>query len=237
MKKVNFRELIVFEDEDFMLVNKPPHVSSLDDRNDPVNINKLAKEYNADAQVCHRLDKETSGILAIAKNPEAYRHLNIQFEKREVVKVYHAVSGGVHDFKDEIVDLPILALKNGIVKIDSKEGKDAATIFNTLKAYNKYTLIECRPVTGRMHQIRIHLAVLKAPITCDIKYGGKEIYLSQLKKKYNLKMETEERPLIQRVALHARSLLFHSLKGEELIVEAPYPKDFEVLFKQLEKYG
>ncbi|HEX8545731.1 MAG TPA: RluA family pseudouridine synthase [Cytophagaceae bacterium] len=237
MKKVNFKDIIVFEDKDFMLVNKPPHVSSLDDRNDPVNINKLAKEYNADAQVCHRLDKETSGILAIAKNPEAYRHLNIQFEKREVVKVYHAVSAGVHNFKDDIVDLPILALKNGIVKIDSKEGKDAATIFNTLKAYNKYTLIECRPVTGRMHQIRIHLAMLKAPIICDNKYGGVEIYLSQLKKKYNLKMETEEKPLIQRVALHARSLLFHSLDGQEMIVEAPYPKDFEVLVKQLEKYG
>lgn len=237
MKKVDFKDLIIYEDEDYILVNKPPFVSSLDDRNDPVNINKIAKEYNVDAQVCHRLDKETSGVLAIAKNPEAYRSLNIQFEKRKVSKLYHALADGLHEFEGIMVDLPIFPLKNGTVRIDKVEGKDAATIFNTIKAYKRHTLIECMPITGRMHQIRIHLACLKAPIACDPKYGGKPIFLSDLKKHYNLKKETDEEPIIKRVALHAFSLSFTLLNGEPITVEAPYPKDFNVLMKQLEKYG
>jgi 23S rRNA pseudouridine955/2504/2580 synthase len=236
MKKVDFRKLIVYENEDYIFINKPSHISSLDDRNDPVNINKLAKEYHADAHVAHRLDKETSGILAIAKNNDAYRNIAIQFEKRQVTKIYHAVADGVHDFDGINVYLPITALSNGTVKIDRQEGKEAETVFYTLKAYKKHTLIECYPLTGRMHQIRIHLSCLKAPIACDPKYGGKPIYLSELKKKYNLKHDEEESPIIQRVALHALSLKFKLINLEELTVEAPYPKDFGVLIKQLEKY-
>ena len=237
MKKVDFKSLIVFENEDYILINKPPHISSLDDRNDPVNINKLAKEYFLDSHVAHRLDKETSGILAIAKNNEAYRHLSMQFEHRKVKKVYHAVVNGVHDLNGIQVYLPILALKNGTVKIDKQNGKEAETLFFSIKAYKQHTLVECQPLTGRMHQIRIHLACLKAPIACDPKYGGKPILLSEMKKKYNLKDEKEEFPIIQRVALHAMSLKFELMNNEAITVEAPYPKDFGVLIKQLEKYG
>lgn len=237
MKKVDFRSLIVYENADYILINKPPHVSSLEDRNDPVNINRLAKEYWPDAHVAHRLDKETSGVLAIAKSNDAYRNIAIQFEKREVTKIYHAVVDGVHDFDGINVYLPITAMNNGTVKIDKQEGKEAETTFFSVKAFKKHTLVECFPLTGRMHQIRIHLACLKAPITCDPKYGGKLIYLSELKKKYNLKEDKEELPIIQRVALHALSLKFRLMNLEELTVEAPYPKDFAVLIKQLEKYG
>ena len=76
--KLNFEDLIVFENEDYILINKPPHVASLDERTTDrtgISILRMAKEYHADAQLGHRLDKETSGILAIARNPEAYRHL------------------------------------------------------------------------------------------------------------------------------------------------------------------
>jgi 23S rRNA pseudouridine955/2504/2580 synthase len=238
MKIPEFKEIIIFENDDYILVNKPPYVSSLDERTNAQNIKKMAKEYWEDAQICHRLDKETSGVLAIAKNPEAYRHLAIQFEDREVKKVYHAVVDGVQDFEDVNVYLPIHAQNNGIVKIDRVNGKLAETFFDTLKAYKKHTLVKCMPVTGRMHQIRIHLACLKAPIVCDETYGGKPIYLSELKKKgFNLKQNTEEQPLIKRVALHAYSLTFSLLNGEELEVIAPYPKDFDVLVKQLEKHS
>lgn len=237
MKKLQFEDLIVFEDEDYLLINKPPHMSTLDDRasEGKDNIIGMAKEYLETAQVCHRLDKETSGILAIAKHPEAYRHMAIQFEKREVNKVYHAVVSGVHEYKDILVDKPILPGKTGSVKIDMK-GKTSQTIFNTLKIYLAHTLIEARPVTGRMHQIRIHLAVLGTPIVQDEQYGGKPLYLSAIKKKnFNLKKYTEERPLISRVALHAQALHFKLLNGETKVVEAPYPKDVRALVNQLEK--
>ena len=238
MKTPDFKDLIIFENEDYILVNKPPYISTLDDRTDTVNIKKMAKAYTDDAQVCHRLDKETSGVLAIAKNPEAYRHLSIQFEDRLVTKEYHAVVEGVQDFQDVNVYLPIYAQNNGIVKIDRVNGKIAETFFNTIKAYKKHTLVRCLPITGRMHQIRIHLTCLKAPIVCDEQYGGKFIYLSDLKKKnFNLKQNTEEQPLIKRVALHAYSLKFSLLDGKEIEIVAPYPKDFDVLVKQLEKHS
>ncbi len=93
------------------------------------------------------------------------------------------------------------------------------------------------PITGRMHQIRIHLSCLKAPIVNDPQYGGEPIYLSSIKRKFNLKEGTEEQALIQRVALHAHSLSFFLMDGEGIRVEAPYPKDMEVLVKQLDKWG
>lgn len=239
MKQPNFKDLIVFENEDYIVINKPPQVATLDERqaDNSLSILRMAKEYSEDAQVAHRLDKETSGILAIAKNPEAYRHLAMQFEHREVTKRYHAVAGGVHDLDGISVYLPILQLRDGIVKIDREKGKIAETIFNTLQAYRQHTLIECMPITGRMHQIRIHLTCVKAPIVADEMYGGQQIYLSTLKKRFNLKKDTEEQPLIKRVALHAHSLTFRLLNGEEIKVEAPYPKDFDVLVKQLEKFS
>ena len=236
MKKLQFEDLIVFENDDYVVINKPPHVSTLDDRapEGKDNINGMAKAYVESAQVCHRLDKETSGILAIAKNPEAYRHMAMQFEKREVTKVYHAVVGGLHEYKEVEVDKPILPNRTGAVKIDIN-GKPAQTVFNTLKIFKAHTLVEARPVTGRMHQIRIHLAVLKSPIVHDTQYGGKPLFLSSIKKNFKLKKYTDEQPLISRVALHAQALHFKLLNGETQVVEAPYPKDIRALVNQLEK--
>ncbi|MHA8071142.1 RluA family pseudouridine synthase [Aquirufa ecclesiirivi] len=237
--KWKLEDAILFENSDFFVINKPSGISTLDERKDVYapNILRLAKAYSDDAQVGHRLDKETSGALVIAKNPEAYRHISMQFEHRETAKRYHAVVEGMHDWDGMLVNLPILPLKDGIVVIDRAKGKHAETWFQTLKVYKNYTLVECMPITGRMHQIRIHLACLKAPIVADAMYGGKDIYLSELKKKFHLKQDTEELPLIRRVALHAHSLSFNLLDGSPITVEAPYPKDFGVLVKQLEKFS
>jgi 23S rRNA pseudouridine955/2504/2580 synthase len=238
--RLNFKDLIIFENDDYILINKPPHIASLDERqaDNSQSILRLAKEYADDAQLCHRLDKETSGVLAIAKNPAAYRHLSMQFEHRQLEKRYHAVVNGTHNFEMISVYLPIAMKRDGtMVAIDRQKGKEADTIFNTMKVYRNHTLVECMPITGRMHQIRIHLVCLKAPIVCDPTYGGEMIYLSDLKRKFNLKKETEEQPLIKRVALHAHSLTFRLLNEEIIKIEAPYPKDFEVLVKQLDKFS
>jgi RluA family pseudouridine synthase len=232
VKLFKFKDLILFEDQDYILINKPPFIATLEDRNDPQNILAIAKEYIADAQVCHRLDKDTSGVLAIAKNPEAYRHLNMQFEDRQVVKIYHAVVDGIHHFQNELVEAPILKQNDGTVRI-SREGKRAVTYFTTLQNYKNHTLVECKPITGRMHQIRIHLTRLNAPITGDEVYGGKPFFLSTVKRRFKLEMDTEEQPLMKRMALHAFSLEFNMVNGDSTTIQAPYPKDFQALLKQL----
>lgn len=238
MKYPSFKDLILFENDDYIVVNKPPFVASLDERggSGEVNILRLAKQYSSDAQVCHRLDKETSGAIVIAKHPDAYRHVSMQFERRKVNKVYHAVVDGQFVFNDLFVDLPILNDGNKNVTIDRQEGKRAETYFNSIKYYKHYTLVECKPVTGRMHQIRIHLATQRASICGDIMYRGKPVYLSNLKKGYRIAKDDEEQPIMKRFALHAKHLVFKGMDDRDIVIEAPYPKDFATLIKLLDKF-
>ena len=234
-KKLVFKDLIIDETENYIIVNKPAHISCLDDRNDDVNIKDLAKGYFEDAQLCHRLDKDTTGVLIISKNDESYRNVAIQLEKRKVQKLYHAVVTGLQEVDGVQVDAPISHRSGSSrVRIDFSDGKPSTTLFKTQKLYKRHSLILCKPLTGRMHQIRVHLSHIGMPIVSDKIYGGQEVYLSDLKKKYNHTKE-EELPLIRRFALHAFSIQFKDLDGKELNFEAPYPKDFNVLIKQLEK--
>ena len=238
MKYPNFKDLIIFENNDYIIVNKPPFVASLDERSaaGEVNILRLAKQYVDDAQVCHRLDKETSGAIVIAKNPDAYRNLAMQFERRKVKKVYHAIVDGQFQFDNLFIDLPILNDGNKSVSIDRQDGKRAETYFNTIKHYKHYTLVECKPVTGRMHQIRIHLATQRAAIAGDQMYKGKPVFLSALKKGYRIAKDEEELPIMKRFALHAKQIVFKGLDENDISVEAPYPKDFTTLLKLLDKF-
>lgn len=236
MKIPKLQDLIIFENENIIVVNKPPFISSLDEREGgDINILRLAKQYHEDAQICHRLDKETSGVMIIAKNPETYRFISMQFEHREVKKVYHAVVDGTHSFNDILVDLPILNIGKGNVLISRNEGKKADTYFKSLVYFKHYTLIEARPVTGRMHQIRIHLATQKASISGDEMYGGKPVFLSQIKRNYRISKNEEEQPIMKRFALHSREVTFKISESETKTFTAEYPKDFAVLLKLLEK--
>ncbi|NJN42945.1 MAG: RNA pseudouridine synthase [Flammeovirgaceae bacterium] len=232
MKRNGFSAWILFEDDEYIIVNKPPFISTLADRNDEDNVLVLARKYLPGLTVCHRLDKETSGVLVLAKHQEAYRHASMQFEHRQINKVYHAVVDGIHNFANERVDERIKKLKDGTVMI-ARDGKEAETSVSTMQAFKLHSLLECKPVTGRMHQIRIHLAWLKAPISGDDTYGGKPIFLSHIKRKYNLKKNEEELPLINRLALHAVDIDFKGIKGQKINVNAPYPKDFQALIRQL----
>ncbi|WP_207420874.1 RluA family pseudouridine synthase [Desertivirga brevis] len=230
-------DITLFENDDLVVVNKPPFISSLHEREGgDINMLNIARKTIPDAQVCHRLDKETSGCLIIAKNPETYRFISMQFEHRQIKKVYHAVVNGTHVFNDLEIDLPILNLGNKNVSINKLEGKPAQTIFNSIKYFKHYTLIECQPITGRMHQIRIHLATQRASIAGDEMYGGKPVFLSHLKRGYHLGKDQEELPIMKRFALHAKELNFKINETEVVKIEAPYPKDFATLVKLLEKH-
>jgi 23S rRNA pseudouridine955/2504/2580 synthase len=237
MKLPNFSDLVIFENNDYLVVNKPPFLATLDERvGGAPNMLRLARQNYDDIQAAHRLDRETSGALAFAKTPEAYRHLAMQFENREVKKVYHAVAWGVHQYDGLRVDRSIETTTKGKARLAFK-GKPAVTLVRTLETFARHTLVECQPVTGRMHQIRLHLMYLQAPIVGDTMYGGDDFFLSSLKKKFNMKEGEEEQPFIKRFALHAANLTFARLNGESITVEAPYPKDFRVLVDTLRQYA
>jgi 23S rRNA pseudouridine955/2504/2580 synthase len=128
VKKQRFvlEESILFKNDDYLLINKPPFISTLEDRNEQTNILSIVRQTFPGAQVGHRLDKDTSGVLAVALNPESYRHISMQLEHREVTKVYHAIVEGTPAFKDQRVEAPILKQSDGRVKI-SRDGKQAET--------------------------------------------------------------------------------------------------------------
>lgn len=236
MKKLEINDLILFENADILAINKPHGISSLEDRAENTNILSIAKSLFPDIQVCHRLDKNTSGVMVFAKNPNAYRHLSLQFQNRDIEKVYHAVVHGQTNFKNHLIDLPLLVRNHGIVKWDIKSGKKSNTFFTTLQNFKAYSFVECKPVTGRRHQIRVHLKYDKHPIIADTNYDGELVYLSHIKNKYKQSQKIEK-PLINRMALHAFSISFKTLEGKVEKIVAPYPKDYFVLLKQLEKYG
>ncbi len=231
----DFKSWIVFEDDDYLIINKPPFVSTLADRSGAPSVLELANAYFEGCQVCHRLDKETSGVLLISKHAEAYKHANSQFAERNVEKIYHAVADGIHNHKNELIDLPLFISSSGMARVNYKTGKQSSTIVTSLELYKFHTLFECKPVTGRMHQIRVHLAAIGAPLVADKIYGGKDLFLSAIKKKYRPKLENEERPIMARVALHAFSLEFQELNGNFRHIDCPYPKDFRTVVNQLEK--
>ncbi|MEN8247697.1 MAG: RNA pseudouridine synthase [Bacteroidota bacterium] len=234
-RKIKFKDWIAFENDDYIVINKPAFMSTLADRKGEICVLDLSKDYCSDSSVCHRLDKETSGALLIAKSKDAYKHASKQFTERTVEKTYHAVAEGVHQFENEIIDKPLLIAPSGSVRISASKGKKSSTVVSSLEYYKFHTLVSCKPITGRMHQIRIHMASVGAPLMADLTYGGKHLYLSELKKKYKFKTEKEERPLMSRVALHAFSLKFIDLQGNEQYIECPYPKDFRVVLNQLAK--
>lgn len=230
----NFTDWIVFENDDYLVINKPPFVSTLEDRTGAASVLQLATEYNNGCQVCHRLDKETSGALLVSKHSEAYKHANAQFADRTIEKTYHAVANGIHNLLDEEIDLPLHVAASGSVRV-SRTGKPSTTFVTSLERFKYHTLVECKPVTGRTHQIRVHMAAIDAPLVADLAYGGTDLFLSFIKKKYKPKFDKEERPLMARVALHAFSLRFKDFKGNTLYIECPYPKDFQTVLRQLKK--
>lgn len=233
----NAEDMIVFDDENYTIINKPPYLSTLEDRNDPSNVLNLFRAINDNYQVCHRLDKETSGALLLAKNDEAYRHAALQFQEREVEKIYHALVKGRFVNEAIQVDVPLRTSGSGKVIFDKRRGKEAITLIRPKQFFRDYTLVEAKPLTGRTHQIRAHLSYLDFPICGDTLYNGNAIFLSSLKKDFKKKEHEEERPLFSRVGLHSYSIKLTNVNKNIILKMCDYPKDMEIIMKKLNKFN
>ncbi|MBI3306902.1 MAG: RluA family pseudouridine synthase [Candidatus Omnitrophica bacterium] len=220
---------IIYDDAEVVLVNKPSgmvvHPAHGNREHTLVNallfhFKKLSKGGGAPARpgIVHRLDKDTSGVLVVAKNDRAHAFLANQFKRHSIERMYLAVVQGIvqHDegFCEEPVGRTFLNRKKIMIKPSG--GKEALTFFRVRKRFKKATLLEVFPKTGRTHQIRVHLAHLGHPVLGDSFYGVTS-------------------PWIKRQALHAFSLGFiHPVTKKRCYGESPIPVDMKVLITYLE---
>ena len=237
LKKANVA--LLYKDENYIVVSKPSGLLSIQDRYkaEVENLKQILLDEFGEIFTVHRLDKDTSGVICFARNLEAHKDLNEQFAQGEVRKIYWAFVSGRPAIDEGQVDMPILNdMKNSGRMLIHKEGKEALTYFRLIENYGNISLLECFPQTGRTHQIRVHCHYLGCPLLVDDLYHGVgEFYLSKVKRKFNFTKYEEERPLVSRLTLHAKSLSFRKLDGEILSVESELPKDLSALKKQLEK--
>jgi 23S rRNA pseudouridine1911/1915/1917 synthase len=232
-------DLLVFENDDFIALNKPSGLLSIPDREGKETSlkNLLQEKYNQVFTV-HRLDKFTSGLIVFAKNEEMHKHLSKQFEERQTEKIYVCLVMGSPVDKKGSINLPIAenTVKRGMMIIHPR-GKESLTDYEVLEDFGIYSWLQFRIHTGRTHQIRVHMKHIGHPVVCDELYGdGKAVLLSSIKSKFKLsKKEDEEKPILNRLALHARTLKFTDTHGKAFELEAPIPKDIRATLQQLEK--
>ena len=230
---------IIYEDNDVLVINKPSGIIVIPDQHTPEEqtvAGMLKKQYGIKIWVIHRIDRDTTGVLIFAKNAAAHRSLSMQFEASEASKKYLALLSGVVEDENGTIDKPIL-ISGRDVSIDPS-GKASRTDYKVLERFKGYTFVEASPLTGRRHQIRIHFWSIGHPLAVDADYGSSDpILLSSFKRKYKEKQGTEEKPLINRLTLHAAQLTIALPgKSEKTVFTAPLPKDFEITLKQLRKY-
>jgi RluA family pseudouridine synthase len=253
---------ILFEDRHLLALDKPAGLPVSPDRHnlERPNLLKLlhrdlargagwAKErglvYLMNA---HRLDSSTSGVLLLAKDKPTLGDLAGQFGSEKPVRIYVALVRGASEKTEFDCDAKLAPhpLRTSYVRVDPKNGKRARTEFTVRETFDRFLLLECRPLTSRTDQIRAHLKYLRLPLVGDDLYGGPVLWLSTLKSDYRLKPGRTERPLIGRVALHAERLVIarpgadekaSEGEAESVRIEAPWPKDLTVAVKYLRRYA
>ena len=213
---------IIHVDEQLLIVNKPAGLSVLPegwDKDAPYLVKMLEEQFGNPSTgsgqgiwVVHRIDKITSGVIIFALTAEAHRSLNIQFERHQVEKIYHAILTGSPKWDEKITKFPLrvnVGHKHRTM-VDNKNGVRSETKFRILTRYPSSALAEASPKTGRTHQIRVHAYALGHPLLGDVLYSAPE---------------TE---LIPRPALHAYSIKFtHPNTNEAMTFQAEYPQDFQ----------
>jgi 23S rRNA pseudouridine1911/1915/1917 synthase len=231
---------IIYENDDFVAVNKEAGMLTIPDRHDDTQLSlyKLLTQKYGKVFIVHRLDRDTSGLILFAKNEAAHKYLSQLFEQRNIEKYYLGIVRGSMPAKTGSVNEPIAEhpYHKGEMII-SKKGKPSLTDYAMLEDYGIYSLVQFNIHSGRTHQIRVHTKSLGHPIISDTVYGdGKPILLSSFKKKYKLSQhDEEERPIVNRLALHSSQLTFTDMHHIKHALEAPLPKDMKALLQQLKK--
>lgn len=224
-------QCILFEDEHLIILNKPSGMAVHGGSGLSFGVIEALRSLRPDArhlELVHRLDRDTSGCLMIAKKRSVLRHIHQQLRDKTVEKKYHALVAGDWPAKLRKVTEPLRknTLQSGerMVRVDHAEGKESETRFRILQRYQQGTLVEAFPVTGRTHQIRVHTACKGHAIACDDKYG--DAAFTELMQQRGLK----------RLFLHAYSLrLMHPSSETTLSVEAPLDAELSAALQQLQR--
>ena len=237
---IKIEEHILLESEDLVAINKPSGLLTIPDREGKdISLKQILKTKYGEIFTVHRLDRDTSGIVVFARNEIAHKFLSQQFENRETIKIYNGLVLGKPLQTQGVINEPIAEhpSKRGMMTVFRK-GKESITEYEVLESFRLFSWMQFKILTGRTHQIRVHMKFLGHPVACDELYGdGKPVFISQIKQKYKLSQsEEEERPLLNRLALHAAQLKFNSPDGKEVGLEAPLPKDLKAILNQLGKW-
>lgn len=243
---------IAYEDDDVLVVNKPAgmvvHPGHGNYEGTLVNALShylgLVQEENAEDDrmgiLVHRIDKDTSGLLAVAKNEQAQLHLAKQFFDHSIERRYVAIVWG--DVKDDegTIEGNIGRDPNDRLRFrvyeDEDKGKHAVTHYKVLERFGYVTFVECKLETGRTHQIRVHMSRIGHPIFCDERYGGKEIRKGTIYAKYRQFIQNCFE-ICPRQALHAKTLGFvHPRTGEWKQFDSDIPEDMTALLDKWRKY-
>jgi 23S rRNA pseudouridine1911/1915/1917 synthase len=241
---------VLFEDEFLAVVNKPADmvVHPAKGHWSGTLVNALRfhfaqlSDVNGDYRpgIVHRLDRDTSGVIIIAKQDVAHRDLSLQFETRKVFKEYVALTAGVLDRDSDYIEgrighHPHDRVKMAIAEDEDEDARDACSYYEVIERFRGFTFCRIQPRTGRTHQIRVHLASVGCPVLADKNYSGRDqLRLSDLTP---LSEGTTDEALLTRQALHAHRLRFrHPTRGNLLEIVAPLPEEFQRTLVALRKY-
>ncbi len=187
--EAEFNKLVIYEDKDYIIINKPSGLATQGGSGITVSVDDMIHSISERYKLVHRLDKDTSGVLAIAKKTTAAATFSAMLQRKDVTKIYWALVNGVPDQMKGIIKFSLAkkGAKMERVEVDEEEGKKARTEYTVLeKLPNKLTWLELSPITGRTHQLRVHCAAIGCPIVGDGKYGGSDAFIPGISKKLHL---------------------------------------------------